>query len=293
MRRLRSPLFIGVLFLMLSLQLQAQIQVGLRISRRLYMTYEPVVATISVTNLTGRDITLQDADGEKWFSFQIRTGDGRLVPPRDPNYQLADLTIPAGQTLKRSVDLTALYPISDFGLFRVRTAVYFADSKKYFSSDYCNIEISEGKLVWEQVVGVPQNMDGAGGSRTISLLTFRQPKNNMLYVRVADHDAGIIYTTCPIGRLLVQNEPQVMLDQSNQLHVLQLCGPKSYAYSQIGINGEWLGQTVFNEIKSRPHLVKSESGDVRVAGGSEQKDLPPGAPPIPKLSERPPGMPLK
>src|SRR5215831_13060066 len=42
---------------------EGQIQVDLKFKRLQYIAYEPVVATVAITNLAGRDIELHDADG--------------------------------------------------------------------------------------------------------------------------------------------------------------------------------------------------------------------------------------
>jgi hypothetical protein len=273
--------------------LHAQIEVSLKISRRLFMAYEPIVATVTITNLAGRDILLQDAEGQKWFGFSITNSEESPVPPRDMNYQVSPLSVPAGQSVKRKVNLNELYPVNDFGLYRVRASIYFADMHKYFSSTPAGVEISEGKVVWRQVVGVPEGQEGAGSNRVITLLTFRQLKDNELYARIEDPDAGIMFCTHPIGRVLVEEAPQVVLDDQNQVHVLQLVGPKTYTYTRIGLNGEVMEQTSYNQLKSKPHLKKIANGNVAVAGGQLEEPIAAeaGTAKVPKLSDRPPGLP--
>ena len=274
--------------------LQAQVRVDLRIPRRLYVSYEPVIVIISITNMAGRDITLQDNEGQKWCNFEIQTEDGRLIPPRDPDQGLSPLTIPAGETVKRSANLSALYPIGEFGMYRVRASVYFADAQKFFGSPTTNIEISEGKLIWQQTVGVPDGKPGAGGLRTLSLLTFRLERDNRLYVRVEDKDGGIVYATQQLGPVLTNSPPEAQIDRDNQLHILQLVGLQTYLYTRVGLNGETLAQVTYNSVTSRPKLRKRENGEVAVVGG--QADIPVTAsdnpvPAGPKLSDRPAGMP--
>ena len=48
----------------------AQIQVELKFQRLQYIAHEPVVATIRIANLSGRDITLRDDNGQRWFGFE-------------------------------------------------------------------------------------------------------------------------------------------------------------------------------------------------------------------------------
>lgn len=277
--------------------LHAQLEVNLSIKTRLYMAYEPIIAKVSITNLSGRDITLHDEGAAKWFGFQVRQGEDRVIGPRNPDYKLEELQIPAGQTLKRSVNLTALYPVTDFGAYRIQASVFFADINKYFSSPPCRIEVSEGKTIWQKTVGVPREMEGGGSSRDISLLTFRHPRENVLYVRIIDHAEGYVYVASPLGRIIAGEDPEVLLDRRNQLHVLHNCGPKIYLYSRIRIDGEIMGQSVFTAAKSRPRLRKMEDGDVSVLGGQEEAPASPtGSPsssPVPKLSDRPQGMPLQ
>jgi len=288
------PLFVLIVVsLGLVSSLHAQLEVELKISRRFYLAYEPVIATVTITNLAGRDLLLQDAEGQKWFSFTIVNGEQSPVGPRDSHYQVSPLTIQAGQTLKRTVNLNELYPINDFGLYRVRASIYFADMHKYFSSAPVGIEISEGKLAWQQVVGVPEGQEGAGSYRVISLLTFRLPKENQLYVRIEDREAGIIYCTHAIGRILLAETPQAVLDLQNQVHLLQLVGPRIWAYTRVGLNGEILEQTSYTQLKVAPHLKKLPNGNVIVAGGQvEASKADTGLPAsVQKLSDRPPGFP--
>src|SRR5438874_8210922 len=50
---------------------EGQIQVDLKFKRMQYIAYEPVVATLAITNLAGRDIDLHDAHGQSWPGFEV------------------------------------------------------------------------------------------------------------------------------------------------------------------------------------------------------------------------------
>jgi hypothetical protein len=273
--------------------MHAQIRVELSISRRLYIAYEPIIATVTITNLAGRDIDLQDSPSQQWFGFQVLNGDDTPVPPRDVNYKTDPLTILAGQSVKRKVNLNELYPVNDFGLYRIRASIYFQDIQKYFNSPPSVIEVTDGRLIWQQTVGVPEGQQGAGGNRQISLLTFRLPKENKLYLRVEDKDEGVIYCMYQLGRVLVEEKPQIELDMQNQIHILQLSGPKAYLYSHVSLNGELLGQKMYDQLTSKPHMKKIANGTIAIAGGKEEAPPPaPGTTPTgPKLSDRPAGLP--
>ena len=166
----------------------AQIQIELSLSRRTYMLYEPLVATITLTNQAGRDVTFEDTPGKQWFNVEVTTLDGQVLQPYDRSYKLHALTIPAGQTLKRKIDLNPLFPIRELGTHRLRANVYLPDADRFFSSSYATFDIAEGQLIWRQDVGVP----GSNSSvRQVSLLTFQRPDRLMLYARVRDGEGGL------------------------------------------------------------------------------------------------------
>ena len=60
---------------------QAQIQVELKFKRLQYIAHEPILATLKIANLSGRDIDLRDENGQRWFGFEINAGEGRLLAP--------------------------------------------------------------------------------------------------------------------------------------------------------------------------------------------------------------------
>ena len=59
--KLRRALPCACIFLFTAVA-EGQIQVDVKFKRLQYIAYEPVVATIAITNLAGRDIELHDAD---------------------------------------------------------------------------------------------------------------------------------------------------------------------------------------------------------------------------------------
>ena len=252
--------------------LQAQLQVGLEIKRKFLMVYEPIVATVTVANMAGRDVTLADSPTQSWFGFQINRADGQLVPPTNPDYKLSPLTIPAGQTVKRSIVLNSIYPVRELGLYRVRAVIYFSAMDKYYQSQLINLELSEGKTIWQQTVGVPEGVEGAGGTRKLSLLSFRQAEYTMVYVRIEDVDSGTVFATTALGRVIAGLEPDAQVDLQNNLHVLQVTGAKTYLYSCLGLNGELLAQNTCYAVKSRPALRRDASGMVTVVGGALQPE---------------------
>jgi len=278
-----------VALLFLAATAQAQIQVELKFKRLQYIAHEPILATLTIANLSGRDIDLHDENGQHWFGFEINAGDDRLLAPFKQETAEPALHVEAGKTVTRRINLTPLFPVHDFGSYHVRANVYFPDLNKFFYSATKVFQVTDARPIWQKTVGIPDGMPGAGEVRTYSLLSNRFPDHTALYVRVENKSSGAVYTTYSLGRVIANDEPQAELDSANQLHVLHCVAPRSWAYSHIGWNGELLKHSNFLETKSRPRLKHAANGAIAVSGGmlnvpvAESKRAP-----APKLSGRPP-----
>lgn len=309
---LRSPLqgFSGrpvvsslslVCLLLVAVTARAQVQMEVSLSRRSYILYEPIIATVSITNHAGQDLEFRDVPGKQWFNVEMYGGENQMVPPYDPDYKLSPLIVPAGQTVKRRIDLTPLFPVREIGPHHIRANLYLSDADRFFYSNNALFDLTDGHVLWQQTVGTPK-----GEVRHMSLLSHRLLDRIMLYVRVRDSDGPNVYTTQSIGRVITTgSDPQTMLDNQNVLHIVHEAVPKGYYYTQISVDGARLGQTVYtSEGQSRPHLVKLPDGEVAVRGGKAQEASTTATeavspthglngPDQPKLSDRPAGMPPK
>lgn len=289
MKSLRLLILLACLFAGVTTA-RAQITVGVSIKQRFHILHEPIVATVSLTNMTGHDITLSDTEQYQWFAFRIVTENERLITPRNLRYKVPPLDVKAGETVKRSVDLAELYELGEYGTFRIMANVYYDGMDKFFSSKPTHIEITEGRTIFRRVAGVPEGAPGAGQMRVFSLLAHQRGEVNTLYVRVEDKDDGTIYCTYPLGRLLDGVPPQAEFDSANNLYVLQLIGTRAYTLTKITPNGQFAGQTHYSAPKTRPTLRRTADGALQIIGGKREEQLAQAetdtAPP-PKLSDRP------
>jgi hypothetical protein len=266
---------------------QAQLQVDLEIKRNLFIRYEPILVTVSITNFSGQTVFLEDRNGQPWFGFTIQMKDGRPIPPRSPDYGKDPVVLEAGHTLRRQINLTPLYGLDDYGTYNIQATVRDG-SGRFYSSRPQRVEMSEGRVIWQQVVGHPDD----GTTRQLFLLTHRLPASTALYLRIMDSDRGKVFATHRLGTFLTYDEPQVLLDQNNQVHILHLRAPKSYIYSHIGLNGEIIDRKSFSQARTKPMLERSGDGRIMVVGGAifdpaaeEAEAAAPG------LSERPVPLP--
>jgi len=294
LKNVARSIFPAVCVFLFAVEAEAQIQVDLKFKRLQYIAYEPVMATLAITNLAGRDIELHDAEGQAWFGFEVTGSEGQPIAPTATGSTQTPLKIEAGQKVTQRIDLAALYPVHDFGTYHVRAHIYFVDLGKFFYSASRVFEVTDARPIWQQTVGIPDGVAAPGDARTYSLLSNRFPDHTSLYVRVQDRDTGIVYATYSLGRTIAFEQPQAEIDRANQLHVLHCAAPRAWTYSRVGLNGELLGHSSFMETKTRPRLVRSANGEVAVRGGiieAPAAQTKPARETAPKLSDRPPEMP--
>ncbi|MFV0416760.1 MAG: hypothetical protein ACK5NG_10385 [Chthoniobacterales bacterium] len=267
----------------------AQLQVSIDIPRTLYIKYEPVLAKVQITNLSGRDIELSDSANIPWFGFTITTENGNPILPRNRNYILPPMVIPIGQSIARRVNLTPIYPLTRLGSYRVRATVYDRQSGEYYNSKPEILEITEGRIIWSQRVGNPQD----NSTRIVTLLSHLFKSTTSLYLRIEDEKIGIVYCTYRLGGLLDSGKPEIKFDYQNQVHVLNQRAPRSFIYSHIGLNGEIYERLAYMETTTRPHLQGNASGSVQVVGGAvyDPKEVKAKKEQEPSVSDRPAPIP--
>jgi hypothetical protein len=285
-------LFVPLAILLLASSVaDAQIQLELKFKRLQYIAHEPVIATVRITNLAGRDIDLRDDGSQRWFGFEVTGSQQQLLVPVSQESE-PPLHIASGGTVTRNVNLAPVFPVNDFGAYHVRANVYFADLNKFFYSPTKVFQVTDARPIWQKTVGVPEGLPGAGSARTYSLLSNRFPNHTSLYVRVEDKNSGVVYTTYSLGRAIAVDEPQAEIDGMNQLHVLHCSAPRTWVYSHIGLNGELLKRSTFLQLKTQPHLRHASNGAIAVHGGMLDQPVPQNAQnTAPKLSARPPNLP--
>lgn len=276
-----TALFLGVL------SAQAQIQVDLKFKRRQYIAYEPIIATVTITNLAGRDIDLRDDNEQHWYGFEVTANEGRTLAPirlgNEPPLQIS-----AGTSVTRKINLTPLFPITDLGVYHVRANVFFADLNKFFYARAKVVEVTSARPIWRRTVGDPQG----GGVRTYSLMTNRFPNHTSLYVRVEDQENSLVYATFSLGRVISFDEPHAEVDRENKLHILHCSAPRVWSYSIVGLDGRLLKHTTYSQTRSSPRLRRTPEGAVAVSGGMQDVPVAPAAGrAAPKLSDRPDNLP--
>lgn len=273
---------------------EAQISVQMKPEKKIFVAYEPLNMIVSITNRAGRDVVLSGPSGSSgsWLSFEVSDSKGYLVSPkRVINFE--PVIIPAGQTLQRTIPINRAYPMARKGQYKIRGNVYFPQLQKYFNSREETIQVSDGREIWHQVVGVPQGREGEGTYRRFSMLTFSNGAQKQLYVRVKQQENSAVRATYSLGPVIMVRNPEFTIDSENRLHSLHMAAPRTYAHTVIDVDGAVINREIYREDVDRPKLAAAGVGDVVVVGGVSEKESAsnPIDADVRRLSERPKGMP--
>ena len=246
---------------------QAQVTVEARISRDTFLLYEPLRVLVTVHNISGRPVQLDEVEGQHWLDFTISYEDGREVLCLARLQPEGVVTIHPGQAITRTVDLLPLYDVRARGDYRVQAAVNNGGVRTL--SAPLRLNIIQGREIWSQTVGLPASEDQPEEYRTFSLQTRRGGQADNLYVCVRDDKKGIVYGLLEMGSYIPLGNPNVRFDKNACLHLLYQAGPRAFGYVRVDPSARMLDRAVYADFLSKPELVSDLAGTVTVRGGEK------------------------
>ena len=287
--------FVSVFFtliLFVSKESNAQLIVNMNLPKTNYLSYEPMVATVTVYNRAGNDVVLGGPKGRGWMSFDVYR-DGQLLSPRSFDGGFETMLLKAGRSVTKKVDINRLYPVADYGSYTINASVYFPPRRSYFSSKKRRVNVTDARAFWKQSFGFSQGRNKLASFRQFSLHEHRESANSALYVRLRETKGTKVYCTFSLGRFINVRKPQATIDAQNRLHVMHMISPRIYSHAKVSPEGAFLGNEYFRETtETRPSLVIDAGGSVKVVGGiAYDPNKPPEAENQPRsASELPPGL---
>ena len=261
-RRFLIPLLLLVLG---AHQAAAQVSVDLRFGKSSFLHGEPIPITVSLTNLTGRDLKFQGTTESAWIDFIVNSTRGvPLTAVSKPAF--GAVVIPAGKTVAKTVDLASLYSFRELGNFSVYSIVRLpGQGHRGYQSRRHLFTVSSAKPHWSQVVGVPGK---PGKTHEYRLIQFTGDTKNQLYAQVADAKTGAVIRTHHLGEVLMFREPTVTIDGDLTMHVLYLITPTFWGHARISPEGKFLGRDLYKPTNAGdPKLAKNTAGKVITVGG--------------------------
>jgi len=239
-----------------------QLGTNLVLSKNQYLAGEAVVATVSITNHSGREIDFQGFMGRPWLDFIVTNTRGEPAVPTGAGL-FGRMKLGVGQTLTRRVDLATMFQLGDPGNYSVSGTVRMPGVES--ETTVTNRElftVSPGHAQWTQKVGIARG----GKVREFRVLDFSGDKNSQIYVQVMDGHTGLPVRTFSLGDALYVRKPSYTVDKFQRLHVLFLATPSSWGHCQVDTDVRLVSRNIhLRGPQGDPALLVSPKGEVTVS----------------------------
>jgi hypothetical protein len=265
---MRRGLLAAILLVVAVVAAKAQVQVSTQTARSIFLLYERVDVIVTLTNIGGTDLELNNDEGRPWLSFSV-LGEGEehnfLPVHSERQSNFAAMTLKAGATKTLRVNITPLYEMRSEGNYRV-SAVIDLPGEGEVMSDPTGFSIQRGHTVVSNL----RTVDTL--ERIYSLVRFSpDAQDTSLYLRVEAPSENTVYANFALGPLVSSVDPAMLFDPQGNVHVLQPLALGTYLYTRTDPDGKVITQRLFKTFEQvRPRLIKINDGSVFVSGGLEE-----------------------
>lgn len=265
----------------------AQLSASLSLPKKQYVAGEPVIAVVTVTNHAGQVLTFAGDERTPWLDFIVKDGHGETVTPRGHSV-FGKMTIKAGESLSREVNLAQCFQLSEPGNFSVGALVHMPGNVgEGAPTNRVLFNQSPGAPYWTQKVGIPGK---PGQTREFKILNFSGDEKSQIYAQVIDNRTGQNVRTFLLGDVLMLRKPLATVDRLQHMHVLFLATPTMWVHCQVDTDGKLLERQIHQRgTQGDPQLVTFGDGTVRVTNSIvyDQKAAAEAKAKIRKASDRP------
>lgn len=260
-----------------------QMVVELQIPSSKVLRYEPVIATVTILNHSGRMVVFAPKTKCARVQFNIEMGEGKLVPPLSAAPLLSGVELMPGEKRTWEFNLARLYAIQSLGLYKVRTVVDMGGLA--YASALTYLEVARGFELRRLMAGVP---DDPLASRTYVLEYMQKDTSEEnLYLRIEDKTTKTIYGMFNLGRIVRVRMPDLQVDESGNVHVLFQTLGASYIYSVFTPYGVALMTKRISGGNRQVEMTRQPNGRISVTSGIATLPKTRGAKSVPVIDEGP------
>jgi hypothetical protein len=241
----------------------AQIAASLSIAKKQHLTGEPVLAVVTITNHSGRDLVFQSDGRFQWMDFIVKKGNGN--PANGKGRELfGPMKILAGQTMAREVDLARHFQLSEPGNFSVSAVIHTPGQPDAGSStNRVSFNQTPGRIYWSQKVGLP---GASGQTREFRLINFTGDSKTQIYAQIGDGASGQLVRTFLLGDVLLLRKPLATVDRQQHMHVMFLATPAMWVHCVIDTDGRLVDRKIHQRgPQGEPQLLTFADGSCGVA----------------------------
>jgi hypothetical protein len=242
---------------------QAQLAASLQIPKKQNVTGEPVIAVVTITNHSGRELIFQSDGRFQWLDFNVRKSSGNPVNPK-ARVLFGPMKIAAGQTLAREVDLTQHFQLAEPGNFTVSATISSpGQDTTGTTTNRAFFNLVNGRIYWSQKVGIQGRI---GKTREFRILNHSGESRSQIYAQIVDDSTGQFVRTFLLGDLLMLRKPLCTVDGQQRMHVMFLATPSMWVHCVVDTDGKLVNRQIHQRgPQGDPQLLTLGDGTVQVA----------------------------
>lgn len=240
----------------------SQLIVSLEPVKKQFVAGEPVNMRITVSNNTGQTMQLVSNGSVSWLDIHVENTNGDMPLPQSRIATFPPLTVPAGKSVSRRIDLRHFYDLSRDGQYKAIALVRGSDMRTLYSSRGMFFSVQSGMPMWSQTAA-PRN----GKRCKYAVRSMTEQNKNRLYVQIKDDTTGIPIHAVAVGEWMSFYKPMCKVDSQGRCHVLFMTTPTIYVWATVTSNGDRLPLKYLKKIAgNQPSLIYLPDGSIRAVG---------------------------
>lgn len=252
------------------------VTVELTLDQEQYLSNEDLRVAVRITNRSGQ--TLAFGQDNSWLTFSVEARERYLVRQLDQVPVEGEFTLESSQMGTKRVNLTPYFDFRQTGRYQVIASVRIPQWDKEIVSRPATFDVINGTKLREIDFGVPTTATNSQPEmRKYILQQANYMKQMRLYLRLTDSTGSGVLRVFPVAPMVSFSKPEAQLDRVSNLHVLNQTGARSFSYSVINPDGDFVIQQTYDYSSTRPVLQFDDEGKISVSGGVRRvspRDLP-------------------
>ena len=260
------------LLLIGSVPASAQLSVEVTLEQDQFLPSESLVATVRISNRSGR--TLRLGGDPDWLTFAVQERAGSVVHKNGEAPVLGEFTLQTSEVASKRVDIAPYFLLGRPGSYHVIATVRIKEWESVATSAPRKFDVIAGTKIWFQDFGVPAtDSSGPPEVRRYALLRANYLKKEVrLYFRLSDGADIKTMKVFPLGEVVSFGRPEARVDGQSRLHVLHQNGAHTSRHTVINPDGEVVMRHLYEYVDGRPSLLIDREGKVAVAGAVRRPD---------------------
>lgn len=249
---------------------RAQIDLATKLAHRMYLQFEPVYAETEIQSRIGQPVVF-NASGSSGptFYFLVRDDYGTVLP------MLSGVTLPgpvmvaAQDQVVFTNDMSRLFTMKKPGQYSIQPCVDWMG--KTYSGEKQHVEIVSGREVSRITGAVPEEQT----TRTYRIFHINRGQQDHILLRIDNEPDHLCYGVYPLGRSVMNEQPELAVDGRGQAHILFQSAPRTYTHAVYTPRGGLVQSRTFDRDYSLVSLEAQPSGAIEAIGRKDDRRAPP------------------